>query len=283
MRASSPSSRSCSTPFGLELVSAGRTRPARARGDRHHLRRERPHQGPCRRRRRPACSRWPTIPASASMRSAASPASTPPTGPDADAAATTPSACGASRTRCRRPAPHRPAERRGSFNATLCLAHPDGRDVLYVGKVDGTLVWPPRGDMGFGFDPVFMPDGYDITFGEMPSDDQALLVRRARSASATAPAPLPNSSTTHWEAALSTELRPQLSRPRGNGLFGVYVHWPFCAAKCPYCDFNSHVHRGEFDEAGLCRGLRARDRAFRASWRRAAPCSRSSSAAARPR
>lgn len=36
---------------------------------------------------------------------------------------------------------------------------------------------------------------------------------------------------------------------RGNGLFGIYVHWPFCAAKCPYCDFNSHVHRGEFDES----------------------------------
>ncbi|WP_421761739.1 radical SAM family heme chaperone HemW [Devosia sp.] len=36
---------------------------------------------------------------------------------------------------------------------------------------------------------------------------------------------------------------------RSNGLFGVYVHWPFCAAKCPYCDFNSHVHRGAFDEA----------------------------------
>lgn len=35
---------------------------------------------------------------------------------------------------------------------------------------------------------------------------------------------------------------------RANGLFGIYVHWPFCAAKCPYCDFNSHVHRGAFDE-----------------------------------
>jgi len=35
---------------------------------------------------------------------------------------------------------------------------------------------------------------------------------------------------------------------RGNGLFGIYVHWPFCAAKCPYCDFNSHVHRGAFSE-----------------------------------
>jgi XTP/dITP diphosphohydrolase len=63
-----------------------------------------------------------------------------------------------------------PGERRGSFNATLCLAHPDGREVIYVGKAEGTLVWPPRGDKGFGFDPVFMPDGYDITFGEMPSE-----------------------------------------------------------------------------------------------------------------
>jgi len=62
-----------------------------------------------------------------------------------------------------------PGGRKGSFNATLCLAHPDGRDDIYEGKVTGTLVWPARGDMGFGFDPVFMPDGYDITFGEMPS------------------------------------------------------------------------------------------------------------------
>lgn len=62
-----------------------------------------------------------------------------------------------------------PAERRGSFNATLCLAHPDGREVIFEGAVHGTMVWPPRGEKGFGFDPVFMPDGYDITFGEMPS------------------------------------------------------------------------------------------------------------------
>lgn len=62
-----------------------------------------------------------------------------------------------------------PAERKGSFNATLCLAHPDGSDVIFAGKVSGTLVWPPRGTIGFGFDPVFMPEGFDITFGEMPS------------------------------------------------------------------------------------------------------------------
>ena len=63
-----------------------------------------------------------------------------------------------------------PAARRGSFRATLCLAFADGRDAVFEGRVDGTLVWPPRGDAGFGFDPVFMPDGYDITFGEMPAE-----------------------------------------------------------------------------------------------------------------
>ena len=63
-----------------------------------------------------------------------------------------------------------PAARRGSFRATLCLAFPDGRDAVFEGQVDGTLVWPPRGDAGFGFDPVFMPDGHDVTFGEMPAE-----------------------------------------------------------------------------------------------------------------
>jgi XTP/dITP diphosphohydrolase len=62
-----------------------------------------------------------------------------------------------------------PGLRKGSFNATLCLADPDGRDDIYAGQVVGTMVWPPRGDKGFGFDPMFMPDGFDITFGEMPS------------------------------------------------------------------------------------------------------------------
>lgn len=65
-----------------------------------------------------------------------------------------------------------PSSRKGSFNATLCLATPDGQDCLFEGRADGTLVWPPRGDLGFGYDPVFMPDGFDITFGEMPSSDK---------------------------------------------------------------------------------------------------------------
>lgn len=65
-----------------------------------------------------------------------------------------------------------PARRRGAFKATLCLAHPDGSDVLFEGVASGTLVWPPRGEIGFGFDPVFMPEGYDITFGEMPATEK---------------------------------------------------------------------------------------------------------------
>lgn len=63
-----------------------------------------------------------------------------------------------------------PGDRRGSFRATLCLAHPDGTDMIFEGRANGTLVWPPRGELGFGYDPVFMPDGFDITFGEMPSE-----------------------------------------------------------------------------------------------------------------
>ncbi len=62
-----------------------------------------------------------------------------------------------------------PGQRQASFNATLCLAHPDGRQRIFAGIVNGTMVWPPRGDLGFGFDPVFMPDGFDITFGQMPA------------------------------------------------------------------------------------------------------------------
>ena len=73
-----------------------------------------------------------------------------------------------------------PGDRRGSFRATLCLAFPDGRDVIFEGQVDGTLVWPPRGDDGFGFDPVFMPDGHDITFGQMTSAVKHSYVRGQR-------------------------------------------------------------------------------------------------------
>lgn len=63
-----------------------------------------------------------------------------------------------------------PDQRKGSFNATLCLAHPDGRDMLFVGKCDGTLIWPPRGNIGHGYDPMFQPEGFEQTFGEMAAE-----------------------------------------------------------------------------------------------------------------
>ena len=57
--------------------------------------------------------------------------------------------------------------RRARFCSTLVLAWPDGHDEVFTGKVNGTLVWPMRGAQGHGYDPMFMPDGYDITFAEM--------------------------------------------------------------------------------------------------------------------
>lgn len=65
-----------------------------------------------------------------------------------------------------------PGQRRAQFNAVLCLARPDGRDEIFEGICPGTLVWPPRGEMGHGYDPMFMPDGFDITFGQMSAEQK---------------------------------------------------------------------------------------------------------------
>ena len=60
-----------------------------------------------------------------------------------------------------------PEQRRAHFVSALCVAWPDGHIEEVEARVDGTLVWPPRGSAGFGYDPMFQPDGYDRTFGEM--------------------------------------------------------------------------------------------------------------------
>lgn len=65
-----------------------------------------------------------------------------------------------------------PAQRRAAFTATLCLAWPDGHIEYYRGEAPGTLVWPPRGNDGFGYDPVFLPDGHERTFGQMTADEK---------------------------------------------------------------------------------------------------------------
>lgn len=65
-----------------------------------------------------------------------------------------------------------PEQRRGAFICVLCLAWPDGEATTFEGRVDGTIIWPPRGNKGFGYDPIFLPDGFDRTFGEMSSEEK---------------------------------------------------------------------------------------------------------------
>lgn len=65
-----------------------------------------------------------------------------------------------------------PAQRTGRFVAVLCLASPEGETKFYRGEVEGTIVWPPRGALGFGYDPCFLPEGETRTFGEMPSQEK---------------------------------------------------------------------------------------------------------------
>lgn len=62
-----------------------------------------------------------------------------------------------------------PDRRKAHFVSALCVAWPDGHLEEVEARVDGTLVWPPRGNAGFGYDPMFLPDGHSRTFGEMES------------------------------------------------------------------------------------------------------------------
>ncbi len=73
-----------------------------------------------------------------------------------------------------------PADRRAHFVSALCVAWPDGHLEEFEARVDGTLVWPPRGDQGFGYDPMFLPDGQARTFGEMPSEEKHGLPPRGK-------------------------------------------------------------------------------------------------------
>jgi XTP/dITP diphosphohydrolase len=63
-------------------------------------------------------------------------------------------------------------DRRAHFVSALVIAWPDGHEELFEGRVFGQVVWPPRGDKGFGYDPIFQPDGYAQTFGELSSDQK---------------------------------------------------------------------------------------------------------------
>lgn len=65
------------------------------------------------------------------------------------------------------------------FSCTLAIAWPEGDEAVYEGRVEGTFSWPPRGTMGFGYDPVFVPNGRDVTFAQLPSEEKQSMSHRA--------------------------------------------------------------------------------------------------------
>ena len=71
------------------------------------------------------------------------------------------------------------SDRSAHFVAALALAWPDGHVEMFEGRVDGTLAWPTRGGHGFGYDPMFVADGYDVTFGEMDPAKKHAISHRA--------------------------------------------------------------------------------------------------------
>jgi len=74
----------------------------------------------------------------------------------------------------------RPQPWRAQFVCTFVLAWPDGHDEVFEGKVSGEIVWPGLGDNGHGYDPIFKPEGYDVTFGEMDRWEKNRISHRAR-------------------------------------------------------------------------------------------------------
>ena len=71
-------------------------------------------------------------------------------------------------------------DRAASFVSVLALAWPDGEQALFRGEIRGALSWPPRGDNGFGYDPMFIPEGYTETFGELSHGVKYAIDHRAR-------------------------------------------------------------------------------------------------------
>ncbi len=138
-----------------------------------------------------------------------------------------------------------PASRQGPFRLRpgVALAR-TANGSLHEGRVFGRLAYPPRGDKGHGYDPMFVADGYDLPSARWTRPNKNRISHRAR-AFETFCQGLP------WLRQRTRAARtrsPRRCRQPPDGGFGVYVHWPFCAAKCPYCDFNSHVRHGGIDE-----------------------------------
>lgn len=71
-------------------------------------------------------------------------------------------------------------DRTAWFISALCLAWPDGHTEAFEGRVDGICIWPPRGEKGFGYDPIFVPEGETLTYGEADPDWKSRTSHRAR-------------------------------------------------------------------------------------------------------
>lgn len=69
---------------------------------------------------------------------------------------------------------------RARFTCALVLVWPDGHEEVFEGHVPGQIIWPGRGDQGHGYDPIFLPDGYDVTFGEMDRWEKNRISHRGR-------------------------------------------------------------------------------------------------------
>jgi XTP/dITP diphosphohydrolase len=105
-----------------------------------------------------------------------------------------------------------PERRAAHFVSALCVAWPDGHVEDFEERVDGTLVWPPRGDKGFGYDPMFLPDGHTRTFGEMSSEEKHGLPPRGKGLSHRARAFLKLSEACH---AFPPPLAGEIGAPTG--------------------------------------------------------------------
>ncbi len=75
---------------------------------------------------------------------------------------------------------HAPRPRTARFRATLLLMWPDGHEEVFEGRTEGTLVWPIRGETGHGYDPMFLPEGQELTFAEMSAEQKNAISHRGK-------------------------------------------------------------------------------------------------------
>ncbi len=107
---------------------------------------------------------------------------------------------------------------RAWFVCVLCLAWPDGETASYLGRVEGRVVWPPRGALGFGYDPIFVPNGASRTYGEISPDEKQATSHRARAMTQLAAACLPARQYPPGGRGVQKQARPSFLKKRSKKL-----------------------------------------------------------------